>query len=241
MKRRYSRTDVFSFRVQIPKLPEWTRNSGLRFELLSILLNILLLTDLCLQVYIPPYLTQGRTQPSFTLNANDKDWAYGSTHTITNLQIQGSISNVKVSLVYGESACFKHGEFTNGIQQLYQVRTETPWERARFSPLSAAAVLAVRLLPHPTQTFLRLVGTSCLFWMDQLLLIRNGCVLAVIQLNLGTGPTFLDLLHLGYSQLVYFHVLFRELSFFTWGFERIICGHFLVLFRFKCKNLSNQA
>ena len=51
------------------------------------------------EVYIPPYLTQGLTQPSFTIE--NTDWAYGSSNTITVTLHQGTTSNMRISLVAG--------------------------------------------------------------------------------------------------------------------------------------------
>lgn len=57
------------------------------------------------KVYIPPYLAQGLTQPSFTLtNAEDTSWAYGSQHTIDVTLPHGTTSTMKVSLIAGEPA-----------------------------------------------------------------------------------------------------------------------------------------
>lgn len=49
------------------------------------------------EVYVPPYLTDGRIQPSYTIE--ERDWAYGSTHDIIVTLPQGPISAMRVSLV----------------------------------------------------------------------------------------------------------------------------------------------
>jgi hypothetical protein len=57
--------------------------------------------ELRIEVFTPPYLNAGLTQPTFTLPVNDV--AYGATFTITNVKLfQGSITNLKVSLIFGE-------------------------------------------------------------------------------------------------------------------------------------------
>jgi hypothetical protein len=53
------------------------------------------------QVYVPPYLNQGLTQPSYTLPAFD--WAYGGQYQITNIVLhQGNTGGMRVSLVAGK-------------------------------------------------------------------------------------------------------------------------------------------
>lgn len=51
------------------------------------------------EVYIPPYLTDGRTQPSFTVD--EQDWQYGGSYTIHVTLHQGTTSTMKVSLIAG--------------------------------------------------------------------------------------------------------------------------------------------
>ncbi|KAF8197751.1 copper radical oxidase [Mycena galopus ATCC 62051] len=55
-----------------------------------------------IEVYIPPYLAQGLTQPSFTIT--EPDWAYGSQKTITVTLHQGTTSTMKVSLIAATSS-----------------------------------------------------------------------------------------------------------------------------------------
>ncbi|KAJ6479629.1 hypothetical protein C8R45DRAFT_1076519 [Mycena sanguinolenta] len=55
-----------------------------------------------IEVYIPPYLAQGLTQPSF--NITERDWAYGSQHTIDITLHQGTTSTMKVSLIAATSS-----------------------------------------------------------------------------------------------------------------------------------------
>ena len=54
------------------------------------------------EVYIPPYLTDGRTQPTYTIV--DKDWEYGQTYHIDVNLFQGSTADMKVSLVAATSS-----------------------------------------------------------------------------------------------------------------------------------------
>jgi hypothetical protein len=57
--------------------------------------------ELRIEVFIPPYLNAGLKQPTFTLPVNDV--AYGAAFKITNVKLfQGSITNLKVSLIFGE-------------------------------------------------------------------------------------------------------------------------------------------
>ncbi|KAJ7905890.1 glyoxal oxidase N-terminus-domain-containing protein [Mycena leptocephala] len=53
--------------------------------------------ELRIEVYVPPYLAQGLTQPSF--NITNTDWAYGSQHTITVTLPHGTTATMKVSLI----------------------------------------------------------------------------------------------------------------------------------------------
>jgi len=54
-----------------------------------------------IEVYVPPYLTQGFTQPTFTVPVTD--WAYGGQYDITNVRLfQGS--GLRVSLVAATSS-----------------------------------------------------------------------------------------------------------------------------------------
>ncbi|KAJ6532912.1 galactose oxidase [Mycena vulgaris] len=55
-----------------------------------------------IEVYIPPYLAQGFTQPSF--NLTDTDWAYGSKHKIEVTLHHGTPSRMKVSLIAATSS-----------------------------------------------------------------------------------------------------------------------------------------
>ena len=58
-----------------------------------------------IEVYYPPYLTDGRTQPSFTVA--ETDWNYGGQYQITVTLHQGSTSTMRVSLIAGTSlSCF---------------------------------------------------------------------------------------------------------------------------------------
>ncbi|KAI0791235.1 copper radical oxidase [Abortiporus biennis] len=64
-----------------------------------------------IEVYIPPYLNQGRTPPSFTIT--DTDWTYGTKHQITNVTLhQGTASTMRVSLVAATSST--HGNVMGG-------------------------------------------------------------------------------------------------------------------------------
>lgn len=56
--------------------------------------------EMRIEVYYPPYLTEGRIQPNVTVQNND--WEYGGQYTIDVELYQGTISDMRVSLVAGE-------------------------------------------------------------------------------------------------------------------------------------------
>ena len=51
------------------------------------------------EVYIPPYLTDGRQQPSFTVD--QQDWEYGGSYTIQVTLNEGTTDTMRVSLIAG--------------------------------------------------------------------------------------------------------------------------------------------
>jgi hypothetical protein len=55
------------------------------------------------EVYVPPYLTDGRTQPTFTITGSS-DWAYGGQYQIEVNLPQGPISNMSISLIGATSS-----------------------------------------------------------------------------------------------------------------------------------------
>lgn len=61
------------------------------------------------EVFIPPYLQAGNTQPQLTIT--DTDWKYTSTHQFTAKLYQGAAKDVKVSLVAAVSST--HGNSMN--------------------------------------------------------------------------------------------------------------------------------
>ena len=52
-----------------------------------------------IEVFTPPYLTEGRTQPSF--NITETDWAYNGTYSIDVQLHHGTTETMRVSLVAG--------------------------------------------------------------------------------------------------------------------------------------------
>ena len=69
--------------------------------------------ELRLEVYIPPYLSQGLQQPQFTVT--ETDWVYSGQYNIVVTLFQGTTSNMRVSLVAGlfistlvSMVCFVH-------------------------------------------------------------------------------------------------------------------------------------
>lgn len=55
-----------------------------------------------IEVYYPPYLTDGTTQPTYTIT--ETDWSYGQAYQITVHLFQGSTANMRVSLVAASSS-----------------------------------------------------------------------------------------------------------------------------------------
>ncbi|KAA1470743.1 copper radical oxidase [Dentipellis sp. KUC8613] len=66
--------------------------------------------EMRVEVYIPPYLNEGRTQPEF--NVTETDWDYGGTYTINVHLFHGDTSTLKVSLVAATSST--HGNTMGG-------------------------------------------------------------------------------------------------------------------------------
>ena len=66
--------------------------------------------ELRIEVYNPPYLTQGRTQPTVTVP--NTDWVYGQQYSITVQLPQGPVGNMRVSLVASVSST--HGNIMGG-------------------------------------------------------------------------------------------------------------------------------
>ncbi|RPD57308.1 copper radical oxidase [Lentinus tigrinus ALCF2SS1-7] len=58
--------------------------------------------EMRVEVYIPPYLTQGFAQPSFTVD--EKDWQYGGSYTIHVTLHQGTTANMRVSMIAATSS-----------------------------------------------------------------------------------------------------------------------------------------
>jgi hypothetical protein len=66
--------------------------------------------ELRIEVYIPPYLSQGFTQPVVTVP--NTDWAYGGQYQINVQLFQGQTSGMRVSLVAAVSST--HGNTMGG-------------------------------------------------------------------------------------------------------------------------------
>lgn len=58
--------------------------------------------EMRVEVYIPPYLTQGFIQPNVSVEQND--WDYGGTYTITVTLYQGTTDTMRVSLLAATSS-----------------------------------------------------------------------------------------------------------------------------------------
>jgi hypothetical protein len=79
----------------------------------TITLDLLPAKPFLSQVYLPPYLTSGLKPPTFTLATTDRDWTYGSQHTISNIQLfQGTASGIRISLIAATSST--HGAIMGG-------------------------------------------------------------------------------------------------------------------------------
>jgi hypothetical protein len=66
--------------------------------------------ELRIEVYIPPYLSQGFQQPIVTVQ--NTDWAYGGQYQITVQLFQGTVGGMRVSLVGAVSST--HGNAMGG-------------------------------------------------------------------------------------------------------------------------------
>ncbi|KAI0925387.1 hypothetical protein AcV7_005644 [Taiwanofungus camphoratus] len=58
--------------------------------------------EMRIEVYYPPYLTQGRRQPNFTVEEND--WDYGGTYTISVTLYEGTTDTMRVSMIAATSS-----------------------------------------------------------------------------------------------------------------------------------------
>jgi hypothetical protein len=58
--------------------------------------------EMRIEVYIPPYLNEGRTQPNFTLE--ERDWDYGGKYSFNVTLFHGDISTMRVSLIAATSS-----------------------------------------------------------------------------------------------------------------------------------------
>ena len=56
--------------------------------------------EMRIEVYIPPYLNEGRTQPNFTIT--ETDWEYGGQYEINVNLFHGDTSTMRVSLIAGK-------------------------------------------------------------------------------------------------------------------------------------------
>ena len=64
-----------------------------------------------IEVYYPPYLTEGRVQPNVTVQEND--WAYGGQYTINVTLYQGTTADMRVSLVAGKLFVIPYASFSH--------------------------------------------------------------------------------------------------------------------------------
>ena len=78
--------------------------------------------ELRLEVYIPPYLSQGLKQPQFTITQTD--WAYSGQYSITVTLFQGTTSNMRISLLAGTfiGIRVKAALFTNAFSIIQYAR-----------------------------------------------------------------------------------------------------------------------
>ena len=63
--------------------------------------------EMRIEVYVPPYLTQGRTQPNFTIT--ETDWDYNGQYQIQVNLFHGDTSTMRVTLIAGEYLRDRHG------------------------------------------------------------------------------------------------------------------------------------
>lgn len=65
-----------------------------------------------LELFSPPYLLKGLARPSFSMDMSQRDWAYGQSYTIYNVQVSnGPISALNISIMGAEAST--HGNSYN--------------------------------------------------------------------------------------------------------------------------------
>lgn len=139
-----------------------------------------------IEVYYPPYLTDGRRQPNFTVQEND--WSYGGTYTITVELYEGTTDAMRVSMLAGEHLYWYQSIMLRASQR-HQAHMATTWAHVPSSPPFRATGILARSLRRPTPMSLRLVGTSCSCLTALPHPTHNGSVLAVTLASLATGQT----------------------------------------------------
>jgi len=160
-----------------------------------------------IEVYLPPYLVDGRTQPQITA-LPVTDWAYGSSHTITVNTFQNGPK--KFSLLGAVAST--HG-MSMGARTIFpQVKPFQPFEPYDIDSLYSSPAIVIRapsllrqthtsareLLPHALQSIKLITSTdhidhsgpagtnsSCL--MAQRLVTRNGSESVATLPNLASG------------------------------------------------------
>lgn len=134
------------------------------------------------EVYIPPYLSSGLKQPTFTISGTD--WTYGSSHQITMQLFQGSTSGMRVSLISGiKMSAASSLNCSDENFQLCLAHTEIAWVSERSSRPSHAQATRVRSPHLPTPTSAPPVGSNSSSWMVRHPRSRNGYGSAAIQHN----------------------------------------------------------
>lgn len=91
-----------------------------------------------IEVYYPPYLTQGRRQPNFTVEEND--WDYGGTYTISVTLYEGTTDTMRVSMIAGTFRSFmphQESELARYLQPRL-AHTATTWALGRYFLTSLA-------------------------------------------------------------------------------------------------------
>ncbi|KAJ7583869.1 hypothetical protein C8J56DRAFT_1054387 [Mycena floridula] len=115
------------------------------------------------EVYIPPYLVQGFTAPTF--NITQTDWQYGGTYSISNVKLhQGTISNLRISLLYGEPFDGSSSLDLKGPAATSSTHGNTMGQRTIFPAFSCSGTTCT--ITAPPNAFISPPGWHQLFILD---------------------------------------------------------------------------
>lgn len=139
-----------------------------------------------IEVYTPPYLSTGLTQPEF--NITNTDWSYNEQVQITVKLFQGTTDTMRVSLIGGMSfellAVILHSVLNVCFLQLSLALTETALVLVRSSRSSLALATLAPSPRRPTHTSALQRGSKSSSSMVLLLPTLTGSALVVTLVNL---------------------------------------------------------